>query len=206
MARSRKRRKNDDRIPGHIWLLGGFTLGLVAALAIYLTLSPPPTSETAAGARPRAAAPIPAAVAEITERAPTAAIVEDEPTIAAEDETEPTATSETEFEFYDVLPAFEVVVPDAEDDFREDPRTVARARSGNYIIQAGAFATEGDADRMQARLALLGFESRIQRVSVDDSDYLRVRIGPVEDLAELNRIRRRLREERIDYLLIDSPN
>ena len=42
MARSRKRRKNDDRIPGHIWLLGGFTLGLVAALAIYLTLSPPP--------------------------------------------------------------------------------------------------------------------------------------------------------------------
>jgi cell division protein FtsN len=35
---------------------------------------------------------------------------------------------------------------------------------------------------MQANLALLGFESHVQRVTLDDDVFNRVRIGPIADL------------------------
>jgi cell division protein FtsN len=183
-------------------MLGGFSLGLIVALAIYLSQRPPgsmaPSRPTAV--RPRPAEPGPAPVAIV----PAGPI----PEVPAEDQVAASeaAAEETRFDFYDVLPEFEVVVPDTGEELREDPRDEARARSGNYIVQAGAFRTVADADRMQAQLALLGFESRIQRVAIDSDVYHRVRIGPVEDLAELNRIRRRLRDEQIDYVLIDTPD
>jgi cell division protein FtsN len=55
---------------------------------------------------------------------------------------------------------------------------------------------------LQASLALLGVESRIQRVTIDDAVFHRVRIGPITDLDELNRVRSRLREARIEPLLM----
>jgi cell division protein FtsN len=63
----------------------------------------------------------------------------------------------------------------------------------------------GDADRRQAELALLGVESAIQRVSIEDDVFHRVRVGPVQDLARLNEIRRRLRDARIETLLMKVP-
>jgi len=49
---------------------------------------------------------------------------------------------------------------------------------------------------------LLGIESRIQRVSIDDKTYHRVRIGPTRDLDNLNALRDRLRQAQIDVLRI----
>ena len=43
-------------------------------------------------------------------------------------------------------------------------------------------APPADADRLQASLALLGFESHVQRVTIDDDVFHRVRIGPIGDL------------------------
>ena len=43
-----------------------------------------------------------------------------------------------------------------------------------------------------------GIESRIQKAQVDDRIYYRVRIGPSDDLDELNMIRRRLNAANID--------
>ena len=37
-----------------------------------------------------------------------------------------------------------------------------------------------DADRVRAQLALLGVESKVQRVSIDNDTWHRVRIGPIE--------------------------
>jgi cell division protein FtsN len=59
---------------------------------------------------------------------------------------------------------------------------------------------------MRANLALLGVESRLQRVSIDDDVYHRVRIGPTSDLDELNGVRRRLWDAEIDVLLIKVPD
>ncbi len=48
----------------------------------------------------------------------------------------------------------------------------------------------------------MGVESRIQRVSIDDKVYHRVRIGPTRDLDRLNLLRARLRQAEIDVLRI----
>ena len=62
-----------------------------------------------------------------------------------------------------------------------------------------------DADRRQASLALLGIESRIQRVTVDDDVYHRVRIGPISNLDSLNRMRKQLRDARHRHDADESP-
>ena len=70
------------------------------------------------------------------------------------------------------------------------------------MLQAGSFLTEADAETQRARLALLGIESRIQRVSIDDRAFHRVRIGPVDDLDEVNSIRRQLADADVESILM----
>jgi cell division protein FtsN len=127
-------------------------------------------------------------------------------TTAAEDDSASEPHPASRFEFYDMLPQVEVVIPDAP---RSNDRTAPTTQvdtAGNYVLQAGAFTGAEDADRRQASLALLGIESRIQSVPIDDETWHRVRIGPIDDLSELNRIRRRLWEADIDTLVIRVPN
>ncbi len=73
---------------------------------------------------------------------------------------------------------------------------------GVYILQAGSFSTNVDADRRRAELALQGIESHIQRVKVNDKNFHRVLIGPTDDLDELNLWRSRLRAAKIDIFRI----
>ena len=101
-----------------------------------------------------------------------------------------------------MLPNFEVIIPEQEAEVSADSRHETVERAGNYVLQAGSFARFADADRRRAQLALRGIESRIQRVSIDDNTYHRVRIGPTRDLDELNMLRSRLREAKIDVLRI----
>ena len=110
------------------------------------------------------------------------------------------------FEFYEMLPKFEVVLPETEREARPDVVESALEEPGRYVLQAGSFSAEADAERMRANLALLGIESRLQRVTIDADDYHRVRIGPTSDLEALNGTRSRLRDAQIEVLLIKLPN
>ena len=47
-----------------------------------------------------------------------------------------------------------------------------------------------------------GIESHIQRVKINERNYHRVLIGPIDDLDELNVLRSRLRAAQIDVLRI----
>ena len=71
-----------------------------------------------------------------------------------------------------------------------------------YVLQAGSFSTNTDADRRRAVLALQGIESHIQRVQINDRNDHRVYVGPTDDLDELNLLRSRLRAAKIDVLRI----
>lgn len=110
------------------------------------------------------------------------------------------------FDFYNILPEMEVVVPDEElvgkppvippkplSPQKEEPATKAAeaveektasapipAASGNsYLLQVASFRTVADAERLKARLALLGIQAQIQQVTVNGKDtYHRVRTGP----------------------------
>ena len=179
-------------MPGWVWMLFGLSLGLVVAVLVYLDgrqTGGPPVAVTVTSP--------PAAEASV----PTAPV----PGTAAE-----TADSESmQFDFYDILPRFEVVLPETVLEVRpddpDDTETVLED-PGRYVLQAGSFRAEGDAERMRANLALLGIESRIQRVTIDTDDYHRVRIGPTSDLDSLNGIRNRLWDAEIEVLLIKLPD
>ncbi len=119
------------------------------------------------------------------------------------------------FEFYTILPEMEVVIPDEEIVTPEPPATphrpapsenrqAARERnSGGYILQMGSFRKHRDADRLKARLALIGIEAEIQRVSINNRDtYHRVRSGPYRSRSQLNSARKLAKQNGITSLTI----
>jgi cell division protein FtsN len=105
------------------------------------------------------------------------------------------------YDFYEMLPNFEVVVPEREVAVPRDAPAPVEAK-GAYVLQAGSYRKFEDADRVRAQLALQGIESKVQNVSIDNDTWHRVRVGPITDLAELNRVRNRLREAEMDVMII----
>jgi cell division protein FtsN len=110
--------------------------------------------------------------------------------------------SGTEYTFYDRLKNFEVVIPEKEKDVHRDLKPAPETRPGTYVLQAGSYRNFADADRIRAQLALQGVESKVQKVTVDTDTWHRVRVGPITNLDELNRIRTRLRQADVDALVI----
>jgi cell division protein FtsN len=114
---------------------------------------------------------------------------------------EPPAEATGRFEFYEMLPDAEVEVPDQPEAAGPvGPPPVSMP--GTYVVQAGAFPNFAEADKVKARLALLGVVSEIQAADANGTTFHRVRIGPLDDLDELNRLRARLRQNGIEYLVI----
>src|SRR5271167_2487236 len=122
-----------------------------------------------------------------------------EPPEAAESGSDEPAKS---YDFYDQLPKFEVVVPEKDKEVRPDIKPVPETRRGTYVLQAGSYKNFADADRVRAQLALQGVESKVQKVSVDNDTWHRIRIGPISDLNQLNRLRTVLRKADVDVLVI----
>jgi cell division protein FtsN len=108
------------------------------------------------------------------------------------------------YDFYDMLPNFEVVVPEKERAVATERDTTLTPieRPGVYVLQAGSYRRQEEADRIQAQLKKQGIDANVQRVSVDDDVWHRVRIGPITDLTELNRLRTRLRAADLDDALV----
>jgi cell division protein FtsN len=107
------------------------------------------------------------------------------------------------YDFYQMLPNFEVVVPEKDKDVKRDlPAAAKIERPGVYVLQAGTYRKEVDADRVRAQLALQGIDAKVQRVAVDADVWHRVRIGPVSNLDELNKLRRQLQAADVDALVI----
>jgi cell division protein FtsN len=107
------------------------------------------------------------------------------------------------YDFYEMLPNFEVVVPEKDKDVKRDlPAAAKIERPGVYVLQAGSYRNQADAERVRAQLALQGVEAKVQRVAVDADVWHRVRIGPISNLDELNRVRKQLRAAEVDALVI----
>jgi cell division protein FtsN len=109
------------------------------------------------------------------------------------------------YDFYDRLPNFDVVVPEKDKEVareRDSSPAATIERPGTYVLQAGSYRKQEEADRIRAQLKLQGIDALVQRVAVDEDVWHRVRIGPVSDLAELNRLRSRLRSADLDALVI----
>jgi len=196
MAKRKRRRstrteKNEPEYPGWVWGAFGLAVGLSVAAAVWVSDRRPPAPVVNA-ARP-SPAPAPTKAAASTSR-----LYDDNGELG----TKASDEKVSRFDFYTMLPKAEVIVTDVEPDIAADTAPTAVVEPGRYILQAGSFSTYEDADRRRAELALHGIESKIQRVTIDDSTYHRVRIGPTSDLDELNLLRSRLRAANIDVLRI----
>ena len=130
------------------------------------------------------------------------------------------------FDFYKILPGGEepkvqverkiapdrAVVDQAKDrDAERAPAKVAAAEPAGkavkagerFWLQAGSFASEGDAENLKAQLALAGWEAAVQQGTLPDKGVrYRVRLGPYDNTDELNRIRNDLSKNGFDVAVI----
>ncbi len=165
-------------------MLFGLAIGLSVAFAVYVKDRGPAVTVAAAEQKPAA---VPSAVDSNSE--PKAAKAQEE-------------SPKERFEFYEMLPAFEMVISSEDPIVNGGAEPKAIDEPGVYMLQAGSFSTYNDANRRIAELALQGIESRAQRAKVNGRDYYRVYIGPIDDLDELNITRSRLRAAKIDVMRI----
>ncbi len=111
----------------------------------------------------------------------------------------PNNTEKPRFDFYTILPGTEE--PVTEKDIKQ--QSPANAAKSQYFLQAGAFQNEADADNLKAKLALMGIEASIQTATVPDKGvWHRVRVGPYDNVDDLNRARANLTQNGITSSLV----
>ena len=106
------------------------------------------------------------------------------------------------FDFYTLLPQQRVEV-----DVDQTDIDAARNNRNNdqYLLQAGSFRLEEDADRRRGTLILLGLDARIQEVDGDNGRWYRVYVGPFESRSKLAKARSLTAQQGIGTLLVKQP-
>ena len=119
---------------------------------------------------------------------------------AAANPAPPSPAPKASFDFYTVLPEIERVIPDT----LEDPKNGTEPPSktpAHYILQAGSYVKLSDADHLKAKLVLSGFDTTVQRISIQGKGvYYRVRVGPYADKRVLKNAKQRLQKMGINAL------
>ena len=110
---------------------------------------------------------------------------------------------EPRFDFYTVLPETEVVVPDYEINTRSREEQFGKGKATQYIMQAGAFKDFSEADKLRARLALLGIESRVEQAKVGHVVWNRVRMGPFKQSSQVLVVKNQLKSNNIDVIVTE---
>ncbi|WP_198243734.1 SPOR domain-containing protein [methane-oxidizing endosymbiont of Gigantopelta aegis] len=112
-------------------------------------------------------------------------------------------TEKPHFEFYTRLPK-ETVVTDYEIKTRVREERVGKAKKAQYLIQAGSFQKFSDADKRRAQLALMGFESHIEKARVGNTVWHRVKLGPFSRPSAVTTIQTRLKKAGIDVIITEK--
>jgi len=177
------RQTSGGSLPGWVWLLAGVALGFAGA-AIYYISRPAQVDE---------------AVAKITDGKDN---LKRKITIPPKEQ--------SRFLFYELLPGYEVPIP--KDILKAKPTPAPDAAApalspGRYLIQVGSFKERAEAEQQKANLALLGIESRIEKVTLDNAQtWHRVNIGPEKDPRRVETILARLEENEIKALIKMVPD
>lgn len=211
---------------GGMWILLGMILSMGGSGGYYLfqeyrnRIAAPPNIPIAPlpipSPEPQTPEVIPAAKAPKKTLAP--------PPIAPVNTSEPTAIKTstpppTSFDFYKLLPEMQVgippeVAPNSPQPVKPAPKQLtkdATSKSGKnapapenaiYMLQAGAFHTPQEADKLHARLAFLGLESRIQVAE----KWHRVRLGPFRDFQQATQVQQRLEKNGFATILTRETN
>jgi cell division protein FtsN len=180
--RSAPPRKGSSLLAG---ILIGMVLGLLVAggVAWYILKTPSPfvnnVPHEAVKLAPEPPKPAPATkAAPVAEGGAASDVVADKP----------------RFEFYKVLTDKQEAVAPAQKGEGKSAPAAAPA-----FLQAGSFSSADDADKLKARLALLGMEAGVQTVTLPDKGvWYRVRLGPYESADAMERARAILKQNGVD--------
>jgi len=106
------------------------------------------------------------------------------------------------FEFYKVLTDKQDATINAPAKSAEKPKPTDTKPVVAYVphvLQAGSFSKVDDAEKLKARLALLGVQANVQTANIPDKGvWYRVRLGPYNDPAELDRTRSFLKQNGVE--------
>ncbi len=181
----RRQAPGGQSFTGWMGVVVGLAAGLSVALGVFLHYRSQPPAE-----------PQPAATAP-----PASAAAGEEPPPASAD-----SAKGQDYDFYDMLPEQEVEVPAAS---AKAASPASALPKGDVVLQAGAFKQADEADRLKAKLAQYGVDAKIQRFSLDDETWFRVRIGPIATVEELENVRARLAEAEVEATpvapFVESP-
>ena len=79
---------------------------------------------------------------------------------------------------------------------KPEPKAEARAepekKSGRFVVQVAALATQDKVDELQGKLKSAGIPSFTQKVSTDGGSRTRIRVGPFSSKEEADRVRAKL--------------
>lgn len=95
--------------------------------------------------------------------------------------------------------------PDAKNADAKDAKDAAGDDKWTYYLQAGAFREQADAENTKAKLALLGFETRISERTADTGTMYRVRVGPFSQVDAMNKVRSKLSDNGVDVSVVRIP-
>jgi cell division protein FtsN len=135
------------------------------------------------------------------------------------------------FDFYTILPESEVKVGEpestkprspraagavdpkesAKQESADEPAAATKERSATgaaqFSLQVGSFQRKEDAERVKAKLVLIGLSADIHSVMVNGNEpWFRVMAGPYGDTARLQAARRRLEENNLSYMIVKLKN
>jgi cell division protein FtsN len=180
--RSAAPRNNKDQLLAGILIGMVIGVGFAAGIAWYMMKSPTPFLQKA----------------PLAEKLPVASDSKS-PAAGAEN---PVVSDKPRFEFYKVLTDKQdktIVAPPKPVD-----KSVASDRKPTisyepHLLQAGSFQNAGDAEKLKAKLALLGVEANVQSANIPDKGvWYRVRLGPYKTADEENRARNFLKQNGVD--------
>jgi cell division protein FtsN len=123
------------------------------------------------------------------------------------------------FEFYQILPGDKEVTDKEIKAAKTAPKPADAPKPGSspsspkafsgelYWLQAGAFASESDADNLKAKIALTGLEASVRPVNVENKGTLyRVRLGPYQSIDDANRIKTALSQNGVSAAIIRTTD
>jgi len=187
---------NKKPVPGYIWMLAGLAVGLFAAFLVYLDKQP---AEEVSFTQ---------AVKQELKKAREQKAIETKNASTAQADGNVSENKKPRFEFYTILSELEVFVPEPEIEAQHNntntkPATLKTQSGKKYLLQAGSFKSQQDAERLKASLALLGVQSSIQNVNINNDNWHRVRIGPFSNPTLLRETLSTLKQNNIQAMTME---
>ena len=192
---------NKKPIPGYIWMFAGLAIGLFASFLMYLDKQP--AEEVS----------FTDAVKHELNKARQQQKIEAKTTTEKQSQNTEvdTENKKPRFEFYTILSELEVFVPEPEVEIENSkaqpssnrPVEASNISNKKYLLQAGSFKSQEDAERLKASLALLGVQSSIQSVNINRDNWHRVRIGPFSNPTRLRETLSTLKQNNIHAMTME---